>query len=77
REVVDPKVRQLIAVGCLTALYRPDQLRSHIGAGLRLASPDEVREAILQAGVYGGFPATMSALKILAEVLEEQSGASP
>ena len=71
REVVDRKTRQLIAVGCLTALYRPDQLRSHIRAGLRLASPEEVREAILQAGVYGGFPSTMSALGILAEVMNE------
>jgi alkylhydroperoxidase/carboxymuconolactone decarboxylase family protein YurZ len=31
-----------------------------------------VREAILQAGVYGGFPSTMSALGILAEVMNEQ-----
>lgn len=71
REVVDPKIRQLIAVACLTAVYRPDQLRSHIRAGLRLAKPEEVREAILQAGVYAGFPSTMAGLGILEEVLQE------
>lgn len=71
REVISPKVRQLLAVACLTALYRPDQLRGHIRAALRLAEPEEVREAILQATVYGGFPAAMSALNILAEVRAE------
>ena len=71
REVISPKVRQLIAVACLTALYRPDQLRSHIRAALRLAEPAEVQEAILQATVYGGFPASMTALRIFAEVRAE------
>ena len=71
REVVPQKVRELLAVACLTALYRPDELRSHIRAALRLASPEEVREAIQQAGVYGGFPATMTGLRIFTEVVQE------
>lgn len=71
REVVSPKVRQLIAVACLTVLYRPDQLRSHLRAALRLAEPAEVQEAILQATVYGGFPASMTALRIFNEVRAE------
>lgn len=74
REVVDPAVRQLIAIGCLTALYRPDELRTHIRAGLQLSPPEHVREAILQAGVYGGFPSTMAALRIFAEVRQEEPG---
>ncbi|HEX2170934.1 MAG TPA: carboxymuconolactone decarboxylase family protein [Dehalococcoidia bacterium] len=76
REVVPQRVRELIAVGCLTALYRPDELRSHIRMALRLTAPEEVREAILQAGVYGGFPSTMAGLRILGEVLAG-SGARP
>ena len=68
REVVSQATRELIAVGCLTALYRPDELRAHIRAALRLNPPEQVKEAILQAGVYGGFPATMSALRIFADV---------
>ena len=68
REVVSQAIRELIAVGCLTALSRPDELRAPIRAALRLNPPEQVNEAILQAGVYGGFPATMSALRIFADV---------
>lgn len=71
REVVAPETRQLLAVACLTALYRPDELRTHIRAALRLSPVEEVREAILQAGVYGGFPVAMAGLRILAEVQAE------
>jgi 4-carboxymuconolactone decarboxylase len=73
REVISPKVRQLIAVACLTVAYRPEQLRSHIRAALRLAEPAEVREAIIQACVYGGMPAMASALRIYGEVAAESS----
>lgn len=75
REVVPFKTRQLLAVACLTALYRPDELRTHIRAALRLAPPEEVREAIVQAGVYGGFPVAMAGLRILAEVTQESTTA--
>lgn len=76
REVISPAVRQLLAVACLTALYRPDQLRSHIGAALRLNKPEEVQEAILQAIVYGGWPSAMTALRIFEEVRAEMEKAS-
>lgn len=72
REVVPQKTRELMAVACLTALYRPDELRGHIRMALRLAPPEEVREAIQQAGVYGGFPAARNGLRIFNEVVPEK-----
>ena len=72
REVLPQETRELLAVACLTALYRPEELRSHIRHALRLNPPEKVKEAIQQAGVYGGFPSTMSALRIFAEVAAEK-----
>ena len=72
REVLPQATRELLAVACLTALYRPEELRSHIRAALRLAPPEQVREAIQQAGVYGGFPAAMNGLRIFAELTQPQ-----
>ena len=68
REVVSQGTRERIAVACLTALYRPDELRAHIGTALRLHPPEQVKKAIVQAGVDGGFPATMSALRNFVDV---------
>jgi 4-carboxymuconolactone decarboxylase len=74
RDVFPQATRELIAVACLTALYRPDLLRSHVVTALSLNSEEQVREAILQAGVYGGFPCVISALRIFGEAISDAPG---
>ena len=73
REKIPHKTRQLITIASLTVLSRLDELRLHIQIGLNVGcSPQEIAEVIFQTFVYGGMPATNSALKILKSVLEER-----
>ena len=73
REKIPHKTRQLITVAALTVLSRLDELRLHIQAALNIGCrPKEIAEVIFQTAVYGGVPATNSALKTLRSVLEEK-----
>lgn len=73
REKLPHKTRQLITVAALTVLCRLDELRLHIQAALNVGClPEEIAEVIFQTAVYGGVPATNSALKTLRSVLEEK-----
>jgi alkylhydroperoxidase/carboxymuconolactone decarboxylase family protein YurZ len=69
REVFSQATRELLAVACLTALYRTEELSGHIRYALRLNPPQQVMEAILQAGVYVGFPCTLNGLRIYSEIV--------
>jgi 4-carboxymuconolactone decarboxylase len=72
RDVLDPKTRELVAVGALCVLARTPQLRVHIRAALNCgASVKEIAEVILQMSVYGGFPVTLHGLDVLREFVEE------
>ena len=73
REKIPHKTRQLITVAALTVLSRLDELRLHIHAALNVGcQPDEIAEVIFQTAIYGGVPATNSALKTLQSVLKEK-----
>jgi 4-carboxymuconolactone decarboxylase len=73
REKIPHTTRQLITVAALTVLSRIDELRLHIQAALNVGcKPGEIAEVIFQTAVYGGVPATNSALKVLKSVLEER-----
>ena len=73
REKIPHKTRQLITVAALTVLSRLDELRLHIEAALNVGcQPEEIAEVIFQTAVYGGVPATNSALKTLRSVLEDK-----
>ncbi len=73
REKIPHKTRQLITVSALTVLSRPDELKLHIHAALNVGcSSEEVAEVIFQTSIYGGVPATNTALTVLKEVLEER-----
>jgi 4-carboxymuconolactone decarboxylase len=73
REKIPHKTRQLITVAALTVLSRLDELRLHIQAALNVGcTPREIAEVIFQTAIYGGVPATNSALKTLRSVLEEK-----
>lgn len=73
REKIPHKTRQLTTVSALTVLCRLDELRLHIQAALNVGcTPQEIAEVIFQTAIYGGIPATNSALKTLKSVLEEK-----
>jgi 4-carboxymuconolactone decarboxylase len=77
REKLPHRTRQLITVAALTVLGRPDELKLHIQAALNVGSTvEDIAETIFQTAVYGGIPATNTALKTLRQVLQEK-GAWP
>ena len=77
REKLPHPTRQLITVAALTVLGRSEELKLHIQAALNVGCPaEDIAETIFQTAIYGGVPATNSALKILRGVLEEK-GAWP
>lgn len=72
REGLSRKTRSLLNVVMLTVLNRPHELKIHVRGALRNGcTPVEIREALLQAGVYGGIPAAVDAFRIAKEVLAE------
>ena len=73
REKIPHRTRQLITVAALTVLSRLEELKLHIQAALNVGcEPAEIAETIFQTAIYGGVPATNSALKTLRAVLEEK-----
>ena len=72
REGLSRKTRSLLNVVMLTVLNRPHELKIHVRGALRNGCTKvEIREALLQAGVYGGIPAAVDAFRIAKEVLAE------
>jgi 4-carboxymuconolactone decarboxylase len=74
REKLPHPTRQLVAVGALTVLNRPEELRLHIQAALNVGCrPEEIAEAIFQTIPYGGVPTVNLALKVLRQVLIDKN----
>ena len=73
REKIPHPVRQLVTIAALTVLGRTEELKLHIQAGLNVGcQAEDIAEVIFQTAVYGGVPATNSALKVFRSVLKEQ-----
>ncbi len=73
REKIPHQTRQLVTVAALTVLSRTEELALHIQAALNVGcTPEEIAEVIFQTAVYGGVPATNTALKTLRQVLQDK-----
>ncbi|MGW8565292.1 carboxymuconolactone decarboxylase family protein [Isoptericola sp. NPDC055881] len=74
RPGLDPRSRQLVTLGVLTALGGCEpQLKVHVGAALNVGlSREEIIEAILHAAVYCGFPRAVNATFAAREVFTER-----
>ena len=73
REKIPHQLRQFITIAALTVLSRLDELKLHIQAALNVGcQAEQIAEVIFQTAVYGGVPATNSALKILRSVLKDR-----
>ena len=63
--------RSLITVAALIALYRPEQLRAHLGRALQNGvSKDELGELITHLAFYSGWPTAITAASVAKEVFE-------
>jgi 4-carboxymuconolactone decarboxylase len=72
REGLSRSTRSLLNVVMLTALNRPHELRLHLLGAIRNGcSKVEIREAMLQAGIYAGVPAAVDAFRVAKEVFAE------
>ena len=72
--LVKPISSRLLAIllAMLTALYRTDQLRGHIGRALdNGVTREEIGEVITHMAFYAGWPAAMTAGRIARKVFDE------
>ena len=65
--------RCLITVAALVALYRPEQLPSHLGFALdNGVTKEELGEAITHLAFYAGWPNAVSAVAVAREVFAQK-----
>ncbi|KAK5109601.1 hypothetical protein LTR62_006838 [Meristemomyces frigidus] len=66
------KTRSFLNIAMMCALNRSPELAVHTkGALSNGATPEEIREVVLQAACYCGMPAGMEAFKVTAEVIKK------
>ncbi|MFI2365496.1 carboxymuconolactone decarboxylase family protein [Promicromonospora sp. NPDC019610] len=74
RPELDPRERQLVTLGILTALGGSEpQLEVHIGASLNVGlTPQQIVEVFLHSSVYCGFPRALNAVATAKRVFAER-----
>ncbi len=81
RPGLDLKSRELQAVSLLIALGSPPEIVTHLQGALNVgASEREVRETIIHAALYVGFPRALGAMKAFAQLLrarDQREGSGP
>lgn len=72
QRVLSDKQRSLNNLCLLAALNRQTEFELHLRGALRNgATPDEIRETLIQVGIYCGVPAGVEAFRIAKRVLAE------
>jgi 4-carboxymuconolactone decarboxylase len=72
RAGLDRKTRSTINIAMLATLNRQHELAAHIrGAVNNGVTPEEIKEILLQVGVYAGVPAMVDSFRIARTVLTE------
>ena len=79
REGLEKKTRSLLNIAMLSTLNRPHELKVHVKGAIRNgATKAEIREVLLQVGIYGGIPAAVDSFRLaneaFAEIDAEQEG---
>lgn len=74
RPGIDRRTRSVITLTALVARGHQDELAFHIKAALRNGlTPDEIKEVLLQTGVYVGLPSANSAFAVAQRVIQEET----
>ena len=69
RTELSKRDRSLITIAVLTALYRTDQLRGHLGRGLDNGlTEEEIGELITHVAFYAGWPVAVNAAQVAQQV---------
>src|ERR1700687_3788517 len=72
RPGLDLRLRSLITIAMLATLGRHEELDLHVRATRNTgATPDDVKEVLMQVAVYAGVPAANAAFRIAKTALEE------
>lgn len=72
RDGLDRKTRSIINLAMLSALNRPHELGAHVrGAVNNGLTRDEIKEILLQVGIYCGVPAMVDSFRVARSVLGE------
>ena len=74
RPGLDKKTRSLITVAMLTALGKQHELKGHVRGALNNGvTPEELREVMLHATVYCGYPTAIDAFRTVTEVVDPKA----
>ena len=72
REELSKRDRSMINLAMISVLNRPHELRVHVKGAIRNGlTKDEIREVLLQVGIYGGIPCAVDSFRIAKEALAE------
>ena len=72
REGLPKKTRSIINLAMISALNRPHELKMHVKGALRNGlTRDEIREVLLQVGIYCGIPAAVDSFRVAKEAFAE------
>ena len=72
RDGLNKKTRSIINLAMLSALNRPHELKMHVKGALRNGlTREEIREVLLQVGIYCGVPAAVDSFRVAREALNE------
>ena len=64
----------MLNIAMLGVLNRPHELKLHVAGALRNGvSPEEIREVLLQVGIYAGVPAAIDGFRTAREVIDAAS----
>lgn len=74
RPHLDLKTRELLAIAMLMSVGSESELTTHMHGALNCgASLEEIKETILHAAMYLGFPKAVAAMKVLREIARKRT----
>jgi 4-carboxymuconolactone decarboxylase len=77
RPQLSKRDRSLLTIGVLAALYRTEQLRSHIVRGLANGlSEEEIGEILTHVAFYAGWPTAVNGAQVAKEIFARRRDAA-
>jgi len=75
RGVLDDRTRRVLVIGTMMAIGRWEEFDMHVGAALRDGFPLlDIRETVIQQGIYCGVPAANTAFHYVQAVVDKLEG---